>query len=318
MSQQTKTLRAVDPADRSFKERLYQRLSSKRAFTALTVGPALVLYMLVLAFPILWAIFASFHDINTLSPDWQWIGFGNYVSLVADEMFRYTLWLSLLFAAGSILVQTVFGIGFALLLNQEFKRQKLASSILFLPFLVPTAIVGYMIIWMSNPSWGIINWILIDIGIISSGVAWFGRQDLALASAIVANSWKYIALVTIMVYARLQSIPNHHYEVGKVMGASMWQQFRDVTLPNIKGVVFIVTLLNGIWMFFKFDILWILTSGGPGDSTRISVIYAYQEAFEANMLGRSAAMSVVLFVIVIFGALIYFYVFEPEQEVRVE
>ena len=304
--------------DRSFRERLYRRLSSRKAFIGLTMGPSILLYLLVLAFPILWAVYASFHDINTLSPDWAWTGLDNYRSLLVDDLFHYSLWLSFLFAAGSIVIQTTLGVVFALLLNQGVAMERLASSILFLPFLVPTAIVGYMIIWMTNPSWGIFNWMLVDTGLIEAPIPWFGREDLALFSAIVANSWKYIALVTIMVYARLQSIPSQLYEVSNVMGASAWQKFRDVTLPNIKGVVFIVTLLNGIWMFFKFDILWILTQGGPGDATRISVIYAYEEAFQNMALGRSASMAVVLFTIVVLGAIVYFVVFEPEQEVRVE
>lgn len=316
MSQET--FRQIPLEERSTKERLYKRLSSRKALIALTIGPPIALYTLVLVFPILWAFAAGFHSINTLSPEWHWSGLENYVWMFQDDLFRYSLWLSLVFAAGSIAIQTTIGVLFALLLNQEFPFQKITSAVFFLPFLVPTAIVAYMILWMTNQSWGILNWMLVDIGLLTQPVAWFGRQDLAMASAVVTNSWKYIAFATIMVYARLQSIPDQLYEVGNVMGATTWQQFVHVTLPNIKGVIFIVTLINGIWMFFKFDILWILTQGGPGDATRISVIYAYQMAFEGNHLGRAAAMSVMLFLIVVAGAILYFKVFEPESEVRVE
>lgn len=304
--------------DRSFKQRVFRKLSDRRVLIGLTIGPSILLYLLVLAFPIAWAVAASFHDINTLSPVWHFTGLGNYVSVITDQFFHYTLYISFLFAAGSIAIQTTVGVLFALLLNQDFKFEKFASAVFFLPFLVPTAIVGYMLIWMLNGSWGIVNWILVDIGLISEPIRWFGRLDTALPAVIVSNSWKYIALVTIMVYARLQSIPNQLYEVADMMGANAWEQFRDVTAPNIRGVVLIVTLLNGLWMFFKFDIIWILTSGGPRDATRLSVIYAYQEAFEAFHLGRAAAMSVILFLIVIVGATIYFVYFQPEEEVRVE
>lgn len=301
-----------------FKTRLYERLSDRKAMIALTILPVAFLYLLVLVFPVVWAIAGGFHEINTLSPEWQWIGLGNYTSILTDSFFHYTLWLSFLFAAGSIAIQTVFGVTFALLLNSVVKFRKAASAVLFLPFLVPTAIVGFVLLWMGNSSWGIFNWILVDFGLVDSPVPWFGDTDLALPSIIVANSWKYIALVTIMVYARLQSIPPELYETARMMGATTWQSFRDITVPNIKGVVFIVTLLNGIWMFFKFDLIWILTQGGPGDATTISVVYAYREAFFSNDLGRAAAMSVLLFTIVIAGAIVYFRVFEPEQEVRVE
>ncbi|WP_394743156.1 carbohydrate ABC transporter permease [Natronococcus roseus] len=316
MSHPTKHPRPV--SEQSFKKRVYERLSGRKALIALTILPVVLIYLLVLVFPIVWAIAAGFHDINTISPEWHWSGLSNYASILTDSFFHYTLWLSFLFAAGSIVIQTVFGVVFALILNSTVKFQKVASAILFLPFLVPTAIVGFVLMWMGNSSYGIFNWILVDAGILDSPRAWFGNADLALPSIIVANSWKYIALVTIMVYARLQSVPSELYETARMMGASSWQMFRDITIPNIKGVVFIVTLLNGIWMFFKFDLIWILTEGGPGDATTISVIYAYEEAFQANALGRAAAMSVLLFIIVVVGAIIYFRVFEPEQEVRVE
>lgn len=312
------TTRPGADTDPSAVDRIYEKLSDQKVLTGLTIGPSILLYLLVLVFPIAWAIFASFHDINTLSPVWHWTGVSNYVSIVTDEFFHYTLYLSFVFAAGSIAIQTTVGVVFALLLNQKFKLEKFASAVFFLPFLVPTAIVGYMLIWMLNGSWGIINWLFVDVGLTEQPVRWFGRTDTALASVIVANSWKYIALVTIMVYARLQSIPEQLYDVADMMGANAWQQFRDITAPNIRGVVLIVTLLNGLWMFFKFDIIWILTSGGPADATRISVIYAYQEAFEAFHLGRAAAMSTLLFGIVIIGATVYFVYFQPEEEVRVE
>lgn len=307
-----------DASDRSLKSRLYKRLSSDRVPAGLTIGPPLLLYLVVLTFPIAWTIAASFHNIDTLNPVWNFAGLSNFVSVITDEFFHYTLYVSFLFAAGSIAIQTTVGVLFALLFNQRFKMEKLASAVFFLPFLVPTAIVGYMLIWMLNGSYGIVNAIFVDLGVISQPISWFGSLETALPSVIVATSWKYIALVTIMTYARLQSIPDQLYEIAEMMGANAWEQFRDITAPNIRGVVLIVTLLNGLWMFFKFDIIWILTQGWPRDATRLSVIYAYQEAFESFNLGRAAAMSVLLFMIVIIGAMLYFRYFQPEEEVRVE
>jgi multiple sugar transport system permease protein len=137
-------------------------------------------------------------------------------------------------------------------------------------------------------------------------------------SVIVTNSWKFSIFVTILVLARLQSIPDSIYEAAAVSGASPIRRFIDITLPNLKGVLFIAILLRGIWMFNKFDIVYILTGGGPASRTLIAPIYAYRTAFVDNQLGEAAAVSALLFIVLLGVALIYFYVFEPSQEVRVE
>lgn len=305
--------------DQERRDRLYEFLSQRRMMIALTVLPVALLFALILAFPILWAIAASFHDIHAFDPEWAWVGIDNYVEyLFRDALFRSTLWLSASFAAVSVAIHVVVGTAVALLLTKTFPFKKFVSAVLFLPFLIPTAILGFGIGYMMNSTFGIINWLMVDLGLLSSPQAWFGNPDTALYVVAAVNSWKFYALVTIMVYARLQSIPDAQYETARMMGANAWERFRDITLPNLKGVLFLVILLDTIWMFFKFDIIWILTQEGPAGSTRISVVYAYEIAFEQTALGDAAAISVILFVIVAAGALLYFYVLEPEEEVRAE
>ncbi|WP_290815056.1 carbohydrate ABC transporter permease [Halovivax sp.] len=307
------------PVDRERRDRLYEFLSRRRMMIGMTVLPVALLFVLILAFPILWAIFASFHDIHAFDPEWTWVGLENYAEyLLHDALFRETLWLSVTFAAASVAIHVVVGTAVALLLTKAFPFKKFVSAVLFLPFLIPTAILGFGVGYMMNSTFGIVNWLLVDLGILSSTRGWFGNPDTALYVVAVVNSWKFYALVTIMVYARLQSIPDAHYETAKMMGANAWERFRDVTLPNLKGVLFLVVLLDSIWMFFKFDIIWILTQEGPAGSTRISVVYAYEIAFQRTALGDAAAISVILFTIVAAGALVYFYVLEPEEEVRAE
>jgi len=137
-------------------------------------------------------------------------------------------------------------------------------------------------------------------------------------AVIVTNSWKFSIFVTIMVLARLQGIPDGFYEAASVAGATPYQQFRDITLPNIKGIIFIVLLLRGVWMFNKFDIVFVLTGGGPLSETRTIPIHAYQVAFNQFRLGRAAAISTLLFGMLIVAAIIYFKGFEPSKGVRVE
>ncbi len=307
------------PVDRERRDRLYEFLSRRRMMIGMTVLPVALLFALILAFPILWAILASFHDIHAFDPEWTWVGLENYTEyLLQDALFRETLWLSVSFAAVSVAIHVVVGTAVALLLTKAFPFKKFVSAVLFLPFLIPTAILGFGVGYMMNSTFGVVNWLLVDLGILDTTRGWFGNPDTALYVVAIVNSWKFYALVTIMVYARLQSIPDAHYETARMMGANAWERFRDVTLPNLKGVLFLVILLDSIWMFFKFDIIWILTQEGPAGSTRISVVYAYEIAFQQTALGDAAAISVILFAIVAAGALVYFYVLEPEAEVRAE
>lgn len=308
---------------RSPRERVYEFLSRRRVIAAFTVVPVVLLLALIIAFPILWAFAGSFHQINAFDPQWHWVGLDNYVETLLplsrqESLFWQSLWLSVVFAASSVTIHILVGTAFALLLNKEFRFKKIVSALVFLPFLIPTAILGFGIQFMLNANFGIVNWILVDTGVIQSTQGWLGDPDTSMATVVLTNSWKFYSLVTIMVYARLQSIPRSHYETARMMGAGAWRRFRDVTLPNLRGVLFLVVLLDGVWMLFKFDIIWILTRGGSGREVYISVIHAYSVGFQQLQLGRAAAISMLLFVIVGAAAILYFVVLQPSQEVRTE
>jgi multiple sugar transport system permease protein len=280
--------------------------------------PVLALFLLINVTPIVWAVVAGFYEIPALSPEWTWVGLANYREILANPQFYESIWLSVVFAGGSVALQLVLGIYIALLLNRSFRGSNVARAIVMLPYLVPTAILGYIALWMGNSQFGIVNQLLKNVGLIETFVPWYGSVDWAMIAIIVTNSWKFSIFVTIMVLARLQGIPDGLYEAATVSGATPYQRFRDITLPNLKGVIFIVLLLRGVWMFNKFDIIYVLTNGGPLGATRTIPIFAYQIAFEQYSLGRAAAVSTLLFGLLIVTAMIYFYVFEPSKEVRVE
>lgn len=306
------------PQLRRIQDAVYERLSNRSLMIALTVLPVLALLAFVLVLPIVWAIRASFYDIPLFRTDWSWVGVQHYVEILGDTAFRASLWRSIIFATGAVAVQLVAGIGIALVIAREFPLNKGVRAVVLLPYLIPTALLGYLALWMFNTNWGVINSILIKAGVIQFGVEWFGNPDTAMLALILATAWKYAIFVTILVLARLQSIPDGYYDAARVAGASRWQQFRDITLPNLKGVIFIVVLLRGVWMFNKYDIIWVMTGVGPGDATETAPIFAYQVAFGDFQLGKSAAVSVMLFVVLIGAAIVYFKVFEPESEVRTE
>lgn len=301
-----------------FQNSAYEFLSQRWVLAVITVVPAALLFSFVNLLPIGWAVTASFFEISAFSPIWEWTAFQNYIETFQDAAFWASLWKSVVFAGGSVAIQLVFGTAIALIVNRDFPFAAALRAIAMLPYLIPTAVLGFVAMWMANSQFGIINQALVRLGLIEGHIAWYGNPDLAMWAVIVTSSWKFSIFVTIMVLARLQSIPEGYYEAATVAGATWFQKFRDITLPNLKGVLFIVILLRGVWMFNKFDIIYVLTKGGPVNKTTTSAIYAYNTAFVTTALGRAAAISTLLFVILIAAAVIYFRQFEPSREVRVE
>ena len=301
-----------------FQDSLYETLSRRRNLALLTVLPALVLFGFINVFPILWGIYAGFFDIFIFDPDWTFAGLANYRELAVDSLFHVSLLRSATFAIGAVTFQLVVGILIAVLVTRDFMWKKFARAVVMMPYLIPTAIVAYQAHWIMNSTYGVFNWILVNLGLLSQTIAWFGEPSTAMVSVLGVNWWKYTSFVAILAIARLQSIPDSHYEAAITCGAGAWRQFWDITLPNLKGVIFIVLLLRAVWMFLHFDSIWILTRGGPGDATYVAPVYAYDAAFRGFELGYAAAMSTVLFGILAVSAIIYFVVLEPEEEVRVE
>lgn len=302
------------------KSQLYDKLSKDRWLAFLTFIPALALFGFITLLPLLWAIAGSFHHISAYSPEWNFIGIENYVTIFSDPSFYTALWKGVIFAGGSTILQLVAGVAFALILNKtrSFKFSRIITAFAFLPYLIPTAFVSLMFLWVANTQYGIIQQIILDLGIVQEPVSFFGDSSLAMPSVIAASSWKFSIFVSIMVLARLQSIPDDFYEAAEMAGASAYQQFRDITLPNLKGVLFIVLLLRAVWMFNKFDIIYVLTRGGPAGATETAPLYVYRLGFGEASLGLALAGATVLFGILTVSAAVYFYVFEPSQDVRVE
>lgn len=303
---------------RQYRDSLFEFLSKRYVMIALTILPAFLLYTFITIIPVGWAFVASFFSVPTFGTTWTFVGLENFKTVIESSAFWQSLWRSVLFAGGSVAVQLVLGVAFAVVINRQFKYASLIRATVMLPYLIPTAVLGFIALWMGDGQWGIINWIPIRLGLIESGIPWFGSLELAMVAVILTSSWKFTIFVTIMVLARLQSIPEGYYEAARMAGASSYQRFRDVTLPNLKGVIFIVLLLRGVWMFNKFDIIYVLTQGGPGDATTTAPLYAFEVSFPQGQLGVGSAISVLLFLLLAVVAVIYFVTLEPGKEVRVE
>ncbi len=305
----------------SRRESLEEFLSDRTIMAFITVVPATLMFALIVAAPIVWSVVASLHSINALSPAWEFVGLGNYVELIGETRFWESFGYNLVWAFSTSVLNTVLGTAVALLLNQNFRFKRILTPVMLFPYLVPSAFFGYIVMWITTQQWGLLNQLLIASGLITAEnvVAWFtGDPWTAMATLVGVHNWKFSIFVAILVYAKLQGIPDDLYEAAIMSGATKYQQFRDITLPYIKNVLFITVLLRGLWNFNMFDLIWVATNANPIDSLVTLPVYAYKIGFQFQELGKSNAVATTLFVVLSVVGIIYFKTAKPSQEVRVE
>lgn len=201
---------------------------------------------------------------------------------------------SAVYTLGTLVPSFLCGLGFALLFNRKFPARRWLRSLLLMPWAVPGVIVSLNFLWMFDASFGVVNAILRDLGLISTDIAWFVRADTAMLTVIAATVWKSFPFFTITLLAALQSIPASLYEAARVDGASAWQEFREVTWPGIQRPAVLALILNALWTFREFDIIYVATGGGPAGATETLGILVYREAFASFRFGTAAAIGVLM------------------------
>jgi multiple sugar transport system permease protein len=202
--------------------------------------------------------------------------------------------------------QLIIGTAAALLLNKEFKGRSLVRAFVILPFFIPTVSVTLMWKWLLNANYGIVSfWVNSLLGLQNDPIMWLTSKSYAFFTVIMIGIWRFFPFVTINVLARLQVIPEELYEAARIDGANSFQLFRYITAPAIKEVFLVVALLRGIFMLKKFDIIYMLTAGGPGTSTETLPLYVYNYAFTGMRLGHGSAAAILLFLITLVFILVY-------------
>jgi len=279
---------------------------SDRQVGVLFMLPLLVSVALFLVWPIVEAIRLSFVRYNPLRPDDQpFVWFDNYLFVLEDPLFWESFRQALVWTGISTLAQAVIGVGLALLLHQPLRGINAFRGLLLFPYIVPTVVIALNWRWLFNAEIGIVNHLLLSAGIISERVAWLSTPDMAMASAILLNVWKYTPFVVIVVLARLQTIPTELYDAAKVDGAGAIRRFRDITLPQLAEVLAVVVVFRTIWTFNKFEEIYLLTRGGPGTSTYNLALYAFDQAMANLRMGVGAASGVIMLVLLLAGSLLY-------------
>jgi len=276
-------------------------------------SPLLLFFVLVWGVPILYAMWMSLLADPIIDPSFT--GMTNYVTVVESDIFWKALKNSVVYAVSTTVLTLVLGLASALAVNRLSRGSDYIRTLLILPYLIPVLVVVFLWRFMLGQSLGIVNQIIVSVGLVSSPISFFNSTTWAMPSVVVASLWKWTPFAFFILLSQLQTIDPDLYERARIQGASTWQAFRDITLPNLKGAVMIILLVRGIWMFNKFDIIWLTTGGGPVETTTTLPIRVYRLAFAEVKLGEATALATIMFSILMVFALIYFYKLSPSSEV---
>lgn len=254
------------------------------------IAPVAIFLAALVAYPFLSAIYLSLTEKIVGYPA-HFVGLRNYANLLDSGRFRIVAWNSAVFTMASIVVKLVIGMAMALALHQVVRGNQFIRGILLLPWIIPTVVIALTWKWLLDLFRGLVNVGLIDLGVVTSGVHWLGDPSLAMLSVIMANIWRGFPFFGVSFLAALQTVPQELYDAADVDGANPWQKFWRITLPSIKGVVAVVTLLSTIVTLNDFNIVWIMTRGGPGAATHIFATYSYELGIMSQRWGVAMAAS---------------------------
>ena len=259
------------------------------------IVPALLLLVCLVAYPFGMAIYFSLSDYWVGSPG-RFVGLGNFRDILGNEVFRQTVWNSFVFTTIALTLKTVLGVWLALLLARDLRFKRLIRGAVLLPWVIPTALSTLGWWWMFDSLYSVVNWTAIRLGLMSPpGPNWLGMSSYAMAAVISVNVWRGLPFFAITVLAGLVSIPREYYEAAEVDGASRRGRFWYVTLPLLKPVLAVVILFSTIFTFSDFNIVYVLTRGGPVNTTHLFATLAYQIGLNGGNLGQGAAISLFLF-----------------------
>jgi multiple sugar transport system permease protein len=272
----------------------------ERLFAYALLAPAVVAVAALIAWPMYLIVSISFREgksLNFLALSSRPFGIGNYESVLTDTATWHSVLVSFVYTFGTIAPAFLIGLGTALLLNRAFPFRRWLRSLMLLPWAAPGVMVSIVFLWLFDASFGVVNYVLRTLGIISGDVAWYTSEATALFAVIVPTIWKAYPFFTLTLLAALQSIPGTLYEAADVDGASAWQRFAHITWPGIRGAAVLALVLNGLWAFREFDIIFAATGGGPAKATETLGIRAYNEAFGYFYMGRAAVVGVLMLLI---------------------
>jgi multiple sugar transport system permease protein len=280
------TRRRMLPALREWTER-------EEVFSLLMILPPMAFLIALVGYPFVYGIWLSLENRPVAQPG-TFIGLGNFITDFRDPTFWQVVQNTFVYTGVATVLKMVGGLGLALVMNQAFRMKNLVRAVLLLPFIVPTVLSTIAWMWILDPSFSVINWLLVHGGIADRGPSWLGNGSWAMFSLIVVNTWRGLPFYAITLLAGLQTIPLELYEAATIDGASALDRFRYVTLPLLKPVVFIVTMFSLIFTFSDFQLVYVLTRGGPANATHLFATYAFDIAMSGGQFGLGASVALAM------------------------
>jgi multiple sugar transport system permease protein len=287
-------------------------LDRERSLGVLLMLPGACLLILFMAYPFFLGIWLSLSD-SVIGQLGNFIGLRNFSDLLTDSIFHQTARNTLIYALVTVPFKAVLGLGLAMVLNNRMRFSNPTRAAVMMPWIVPTALSSLGWFMIFDPVFSPISWLLKNLGVIKTNVNFLGAPNLAISSVCLANIWRGIPFFGITILAGLQAVPQELHEAAAIDGANVWHRFRHVTIPAIKGVVLIASLLSIIWTFADFQLIYILTKGGPANQTHIFGTYAYQIGLNATEIGMGAAIALYMFPILAFFAILLLIYLRKEQ-----
>jgi len=268
-------------------------LDRASVFSWLMMALPLLFLAAMVGYPFLYGILLSMQD-RPVAHAGHFVGFKNFVADFHDPIFWRVAINTFVYTGAATLLKMVGGIGLALAMNQHFRMKNIVRALLLLPFIVPTVLSTVAWLWMLDPAFSVVNRILIGLGVPAPGPSWLGNPYLAMFSIIMINTWRGLPFYGITLLAGLQTVPPELYEAATIDGATGWQRFRYVTLPLLQPIILIVTLFSVIFTFADFQLVYVLTHGGPQNATHLFATYAFEIGMSAGQLGMGASVALTM------------------------
>jgi multiple sugar transport system permease protein len=307
---------ATTRAEEKIRRGFWQSAGDSRVGDYLLVLPAAIFILATVLYPVLYTVNLSLYDVtirNFLAGDAPFIGLDGYQQMLADPAFQRAFSVSLLYTGASLTLTFVFGLALALLFNRVFWGANTMRALILLAWILPSVVSGNIWRWMLDGSNGVVNVLLMRLGLMGRPVFWLTESETALTGVVLATAWSSVPFAMVLLLAGLQGISTTLYEAASLDGARPWRRFFDITLPLMRPVILVVLLLNFIYTFKTFDTVYIMTRGGPGDATTVLPIFAYTVGFSFFRLGEGAVATTLLLIIPLVLSLVYFRMSREEE-----
>jgi len=286
-----------------------------RIFAWGLAAPSIISLAALSIYPFITAVQSSFYRVNAFTRETSYVGLDNYAWVYQSTLFWDSLKRSFIWTFFGVGFQLVLGIVFSLVLHQELKGRNIARGLVLFPYLIPAIVAAIVWRFMLNPTVGVINYLLVDVfQVLKTPLMWLARPQTALPAVILVGVWKYVPFMVILFLARLQTTPLELYDAAKIDGANAWQAFWYVTMAWLRPIIMVALMLRTIWLFNHFDLVYLMAFGGPVKATTTVPVLIQQVAFSEMRMGRSAAISMQLVIILLIAAIGYTWAYARAEE----